>query len=203
MKLWSDETMMILIRKGSGRALARLVSRHKDGLLGFIYSVVRDRHLAEDIFQETFLRVWRQAFRFDPGRRFKTWLYAIALNLCRDELKKSRRHRHLSLEAAGNQGEEGFRPLDWIEDAKPGPPETAWERELERVLRSKLDRLAPPHREVVLMSRLLGLKSEEIAEILGVPPGTVRSRLHYALIELRSEFKEYFPGLTRGRSEQR
>lgn len=199
MKAWSDESLMVLCRKGSSRALARLLSRHKDGLLSFIYSVVRDRHLAEDIFQETFLKVYRQAFRFDPERRFKTWLYAVALNLCRDELKRLRRHPHVSLDAAAAadaEGETGPRPLDRLQDGKPGPSETAWERELEGILRLKLDRLSPPHREVVLMSRLLGLKSEEIAEVLGVPAGTVRSRLHYALIELRAELKSLFPDRT-------
>jgi len=197
--VWADESLMVLCRKGSTRALAKLLYRYKDRLLAFIYSVVRDRHLAEDIFQETFLRVYRQADRFDPARRFKTWLYTIALNLCRDELKKSRRHLQFTLdEAMGKEDEGGCRPVEWIKDGKPGPPETAWEHELEGILRGKLDRLSSSHREVVIMSRMLGMKCEEIAEILVVPAGTVRSRLHYALIELKSELKKSFPGFEKG-----
>ena len=197
--MWSDEILMVLCRKGNTRALSRLLHRYKDRLLAFIYSVVRDRHLAEDIFQETFLRVYRQADRFDPRRRFKTWLYTIALNLCRDELKKSRRHLQIALdEPVGKEGGEGCRPAEWIKDGKPGPPATAWERELEGILRGKLARLSSSHREVVVMSRLLGMKCEEIAEVLAVPAGTVRSRLHYALIELRSELKKSFPNFERG-----
>ncbi len=153
--------------------------------MGFIYSVVRDYHLAEDIFQETFIRVYRQADSFKDGFKFKTWLYTIALNRSRDRLRHFKRRPEVFLDS--------YPDRNWRERLKSrldGPRDLAGARELEEVFRKQLGALSDEHQEVVVMSRLLGLKYAEIARILGISSGTVRSRLHYALRELRKRLNK-------------
>lgn len=183
----TDEELIRRCRREDLSALEELLSRYRNRLMAFIYSVVRDYHLAEDIFQETFLRVYREARGFREGSSFKTWLYTIALNLARDALRRSKRRPEISLETemgSGREGEPG-RVSDLIPGREPGPREEAGGRELEEILERELSVLSEDHRRVIVLSRLNGLKYREIAEVLGIPSGTVRSRLHYALEQLR------------------
>lgn len=186
----ADEQLIQRCRQGDPAALEELLARYRNRLMAFIYSVVRDHHLAEDIFQETFLRVYRQAGRFREGASFKTWLYAIAVNLCRDELRKSKRRPEVSLETE-TSAEDGARPrrmADLIAGREPGPRDEAGGREIEAILQGELSGLSEEHRQVIILSRLEGLKYREIARVLGIPFGTVRSRLHYGLEQLRRGF---------------
>ena len=187
----SDEELMELCRRGRMRALEELLGRYQNKLMAFIYSMVRDYHLAEDIFQETFIRVYRQADRFKTEYKFKTWLYTIAANRCRDELRKLSRRPSVPLDGSGNLAGREFqekRPIS-LPDKGAGPREIAKAREFIKMLEEELGGFSPQHREVVVMNRLLGLKYDEIAEVLGIPSGTVRSRLHYALAQLRERLK--------------
>jgi len=188
----ADEQLIQRCRDGDLAALEELLDRYRDRLMAFIYSVVRDYHLAEDIFQETFLRVYRQARAFRAGASFKTWVYTIAVNLCRDALRKAKRRPEVSLENGTAVGEtdRSRRMIDLIAGKDPGPREQAGARELEAILKKELAGLSPEHRQVIILSRLNGLKYREIAEVLGIPSGTVRSRLHYALEQLRRGFRE-------------
>ena len=188
----ADEQLVQRCRKGDRAALEELLNRYQDRLMAFIYSVVRDYHLAEDIFQETFLRVYRGARRFRSGASFKTWLYTIAANLCRDALRKSRRRPEVSLDAGLVRGgnDQTSRLADLIPGSEPGPRDQAGARELEAILKGELSGLSEEHRQVIVLSRLNGLKYREIAEVLGIPSGTVRSRLHYALEQLRLRLQD-------------
>ncbi|MDP8215225.1 MAG: RNA polymerase sigma factor [Candidatus Euphemobacter frigidus] len=189
----TDEQLIELCKNGDLSALEELLNQYRNPLMAFICSVVRDYHLAEDIFQETFIRIYREARRFRSGAGFKTWLYAIAMNRCRDALRKSRRKPTLSLETEikGPDGVPVGRMIETVGGEGPGPREEAGGRELEAIFRRKLAGLSEEHRQVVIMNRLSGLKYREIARILGIPSGTVRSRLHYALEHLR---KKMFTG---------
>ena len=183
----TDEQLVELCKEGDISALEELLRRYQDPLMGFIYSVIRDYHQAQDIFQETFIRVYREAWRFRSGAVFKTWLYTIAMNRCRDIIRKSKRRPAISLEEERKEpdGEPGPRMIGKIASADPGPRAEAGARELEEIFRRELEGLSDEHKEVVILSRLNGLKYREIAKILNIPSGTVRSRLHYALEELR------------------
>ncbi len=187
----ADEQLIQRCRERDPAALEELLARYRNRLMAFIYSVVRDYHLAEDIFQETFLRVYREARGFRSGASFKTWLYTIAVNLCRDALRKAKRRPEVSLETELAPGEAGRprRMADLIAGPDPGPREQAGGREMEAILERELSGLSAEHREVIILSRLNGLKYREIAEVLGIPSGTVRSRLHYALEQLRRNFR--------------
>jgi len=188
----SDEELMELCRRGKKKALEELLRRYQNKLMAFIYSMVRNYHLAEDIFQDTFIRVYRQAGRFNSEYKFKTWLYTIASNRCRDELRKMSRRPSVPVDGSGDftggQFEEKS-PVS-LADKKAGPREMAKAREFMEILEEELGGFSAEHREVVVMSRLLGLKYEEIAEVLDIPSGTVRSRLHYALARLRERLKD-------------
>lgn len=183
----ADEQLIRRCREGDLAALEELLARYQNRLMTFIYSVVRDYHLAEDIFQETFLRVYREAGKFRAGASFKTWLYTIAVNLCRDALRRAKRRPEVSLETelVPEETDGSLRLSDLLAGREPGPREQAGGRETEAILAGELSRLSEEHRQVIVLSRLNGLKYREIAEVLGVPSGTVRSRLHYALEQLR------------------
>lgn len=183
----SDEELILRCRERDPAAFQQLLERYRDKLMAFIYSIVRNYHLAEDIFQETFIRVYHKAHRFRAGYTFKTWLYTIAVNLCRDELRRSKRRPTLDLDAAARPGQES---LGAIEAGGATPRQEAGARELEEILRKELGGLTPEHRQVVIMNRLLGLKYREIAEVLGIPSGTVRSRLHYAVEYLKNKMEK-------------
>ena len=96
----TDEQLIELCKDGDLSALEELLNRYRNSLMAFICSVVRDYHLAEDIFQETFIRIYREARRFRSGAVFKTWLYTIAMNRCRDALRKKRDRKSTRLNSS-------------------------------------------------------------------------------------------------------
>lgn len=163
----ADEVLVQAVAAGDGEALAVLCRRWERPLLRFIgrYTGGRD---VEDVYQETWLGVVRGAPRFDPSRRFTTWLFQIALNRCRDW------HRRRPPETALETTHEP--PADGAGSAEA----TEATLDAQRLLAA----LPPAQREVVLLRYVRDLGEREMAEILGCPPGTVKSRLHHALLRL-------------------
>lgn len=161
---------MALYQKGSAQAFTVLFERHKGRLYHYLYRLLGDRAQADDLFQETFLRVVRHAQDYEPTAKFTTWLFTIARNQCMD-LFRRKKVRHAALgalrEAAEAQGE-GVAP-----------------RELGHRLAAVLAALAEEQREVFLMRELLDIPFKEIAQVTGVPESTVKSRMRYALEKLR------------------
>ena len=171
----SDEELMRDLQRGELRAFDTLYERHSRPLFNFIRRLLRDESLAEDVFQETCMRVLKNAGRFDPRSRFRTWLYTVAHNLCMDELR--RRRRRMSIPAGELPG-----PLP-----APDPHERLVGGEYAQRL---LGGLKPDSRAVVVLRVLHGYSQEETARIVGVPVGTVKSRLHHALKQLRRMAEE-------------
>ena len=165
----SDEELIGAVAEGNEPALRALLQRYERPLSHFIYRYTAGRDV-EDLYQETWLRVVRSARRFDSQRRFSTWLFQIAVNLCRD----------------------------WHRRAPPLPIETdesAGATQLERAEAAVdagrlLGRLPAPQREVLILRYFHDLTENEIALILGCPTGTVKSRLHHALARLALWVKE-------------
>lgn len=162
-------------------AFEQLVERYKRPLYNFFLRSLRNGSLAEEYFQETFLRCFRGLSSFDPdmpGASFRAWLYRIAVHLTRDELRKPGYKRALALEI-----ELG---LDSAADAPPDPEDHAsWEQQRARVRRA-VTALPDLPREVVILHLYQGLSYPEMAETLGIPLGTVKSRMHAALEKLRT-----------------
>jgi RNA polymerase sigma-70 factor (ECF subfamily) len=172
----SDEELIGAVASGDERALETLCGRYQRPLYGFIARHTGGRDV-EDIYQETWLRAVRFAARFDPSRRFSTWLFQIAVNLCRDW------HRRLPLEAV--EPREGERRVGTHD---PGPRLEA-RLDAERLLA----RLPEPQRSVVILRYYHGFGEAETADILGCPAGTVKSRLHNALARMLAVAQEDMP----------
>ena len=178
----SDEDLVRALRAGSHDSLGTLVARWERPLFRFVHRMLPREDDARDICQETFLKVLEKAHRFRDGSRFSTWMYQIALNLCRDRARKSRRWRLVVAEGADLPERSAVRhaPPDGADPAR-----SVERAEKSAALLRALDGLPPEQREVVVLKEFEGLKFREIAEILGCPESTVKSRMYYGLSGVR------------------
>ncbi len=158
-----------------------LVERYGRRVYNFIHRMVSDSALAEDILQETFVRVYRKRSMGNRVRNFPSWVYAIAANLARDELRK-RRRKVLS---------EDPLKIDCLSDDSNRPDVRAERRELRRRIDVAIQGLPPQQREVLVLRDIEGLSYEEITSVLRVRMGTVKSRLNRARLKLQEELQPY------------
>lgn len=156
----SDEDLAGRVAAGDDRALAELLRRYEHGLSQFLFRRTAGRDV-EDLYQETWMRVVRHAERFDRDRKFSTWLFQIAVNLCRDW------QRRPPPEAV---------PVD---ERSEGAGIERIEAEIDAA--RLLDHLSEEQRDVVILRYYHDLRESDVAEILGVPKGTVKSRMHAAM----------------------
>jgi RNA polymerase sigma-70 factor, ECF subfamily len=165
--------------QGDSTAFTRLDRLYRPRLLSFITRMVQDPGRAEELVQETFLRVYRHGRRYDPTRRFSTWVYTIAGNLARNDLRRRRRSPVLAQNMMDGDGQ----MVDWAElaeDPAPRPDAVTVSRSMMELVEQAVARLAPIHREVFVLRELEDLTYEEIAERLACDLGTVKSRLNRA-----------------------
>ncbi|MBI1918022.1 MAG: sigma-70 family RNA polymerase sigma factor [Planctomycetes bacterium] len=175
-----DQLLIAASLKGDTAAFGILVRRHQDRLYNTVYRLLDNAEDAQDVVQEAFLHAYQSLDSFKGDSLFFTWLYRIAVNTA-ISLKRKRR-AVLSIDRSRN-GEAGVDPHDPSEAVRP---EHALEQqEQEQRIQRALDRLSPEHRAVLIMKDMEGQKYELMAEILQVPIGTIRSRLHRARLELR------------------
>lgn len=176
----SDEQLMAAAMAGDQMALAVLVTRYHTPLLGYLSRLAGgDRPLAEDLSQETFVRVLRQR-TYSGDRPFKPWLYRIATNLARDH------YRTAEVRQRGATGEDAQSLLE-ISDSDPGPEARALAAEQGGEVRAALAQLSEEYRVVVVLRFYQGFSLHEIAETLQIPLGTVKSRLSVGLHRLRTK----------------
>jgi len=160
-----------------------LVNRYQSRLYNAAVRLVDTPEDAADVVQDAFLNAYQSLRSFKGDAEFFTWLYRIAFNTAISMKRKRKATLSLDARRNGELGPHSREPVDASEYVKPG---AALERtEEEKLLHAALVRLSGEHREVLLMKDIDGLKYEEIAEVMGVPIGTVRSRLHRARLELR------------------
>lgn len=164
---------------GDPQAFARIVARYQVRLLNFVYRMIGDRERAEDLVQEAFLRVHRHLDRFDRTRKFSTWVYTIASNLAKNELRNRSRSPLISFEQARPRTEEDSRTVDF-EDPANRPDDLYERRQLKQLVEETVSRLNTHHREVFVLRELEGKSYEEIADIVHCNLGTVKSRLNRA-----------------------
>jgi len=178
----SDEQLLIQWREGEALAFETLVRRYQVPLFAYLYRLSGDRAAAEDLCQETWARFVAALDRFDPGRRLSTWLYAIATNLWRDASRGGRTRAAAAAHLPELRSGLGI-------TTPPTPLEEASRRELEAEVREGVQGLPEEYRAVLVMRHYQGLRYAEIAEVLGCPIGTVKSRIHYAISHLRDRFE--------------
>ncbi|MHC4780744.1 MAG: RNA polymerase sigma factor [Planctomycetota bacterium] len=181
MKGTPDIELMLSVKRGDREALSTLVTRYEKPLINFLFRMIGNLDEAEDLFQETLLRVLRAAKKYEPRAAFSTWLYTIARNLCLDRLKKMKGLSTVPLEGKGDE-EGSLREI--LEASTPDPGDTASKNELARVARGALRELPPKKREVLVLRIFQGLPYEEIAKIVNAPLGTVKYRIHDAVKSL-------------------
>lgn len=187
----ADEALMLAYQKGDVRAFEILLERHKKPVYNFILRFVRSRALAEDLLQETFLRVIKGAARYERKAKFTTWLYTIARNLCVDQSRRAKHRKAQSLDAPmTNSGESGSL-LDVVPGQDMPSDRAAISEQLHDKIHQALGNLSEEQREVFLMREFLDMPFKQIADVVGVPENTVKSRMRYALEKLRLELDEY------------
>ena len=182
----SDEKLMLAYQAGDVRAFEVLVRRHRRPVFNFCLRIVGQRERAEDLVQETFLKMAKNASAFRERAKLKTWMYTIARNLCIDELRKMRHRNAASLDRPAGPADEDPRPLvDRVASADAGPDRAAEAARLKPLLVEALAALPDEQREVFVLREYAGVPFKEIAEITGTPVNTVKSRMRYALEGLR------------------
>jgi RNA polymerase sigma-70 factor (ECF subfamily) len=183
-----DSVLVAQVMAGDELAFAQLVRRYEAKLLVYVAQIVSIQEEARDLVQESFIRVWRNLDQYDPKFRFSTWLFRIAHNLAIDHLRR-RRQPVISLERGEDDEGDEIR-LDPA-DVRRGPLGELANRELAGALRREITKLPPSYRELVVLRHLVGLAYNEIAELKGLPLGTVKNKLFRAHSVLREALGEY------------
>ena len=164
---------------GDGQAFGTLVDRYQGRLLNFVNRTIGDRERAEDLVQEVFIRVYRHLHRFDQTKKFSTWIYTIASNLAKNELRNRSRNPLVFFQAIKKSWEADHRPLQF-EDTTARPDDLYRKRFLKDAVDQCVGQLPEHHRVVFVLRELEGKSYEEIADITGCNLGTVKSRLNRA-----------------------
>lgn len=185
----SDESLMLrFCTHHDEAAFETLVHRYERELFGFLRRYLHDAELAEDVFQATFLRVYLKGESFEAGRQFRPWLYAIATHQAIDAQRRNKRHRMVSLDNHAGDDDIGT-----LVDMLAGNVQTAAEQlqaeEARDWVRSAVDDLPEPLRAALVLVYHQGMKYREAADVLGIPVGTVKSRLHAALLKLNETWQ--------------
>ena len=181
----SDEDLISRFRAGQQEVFGLLVKRYQRELYGYLRRYLRDAELADDVFQSTFLQMFVKMDQYEAGRPFRPWLYRIAINQAIDAQRRIGRHPAVSLEMAPDAADGDERSLtDLIESREGDPLDHLHAEERRQLVRGSIDRLPQFLRQVVMLAYYQGLKYREIAEIMELPVGTVKSRLHTALSRL-------------------
>ncbi len=185
----TDEELLKSYIGGQTASFRELLERYQRPLTNFLKMMVKDRHSAEDLFQDVFLSVHKSLGKFDLSKRFKPWLYAIASNLSKDELRRKKIFAKQILdEEFGDEGRFG----DLLESTALNPAEILSKVEQLQTVRDILESLPLQQREVLALYYFEELKYREIAEVLDVPMGTVKSRLFVGIENLMAEFERRF-----------
>lgn len=192
----SDEQLMLQHGRGSEAAFGELMRRHQKGVLNYVYRMVQNRQIAEEITQEVFMALIKNARRYKPTAKFTTYLYTIASNMISKEwLRRKRRPRPLSLFAPFGQGDDDtFHPLAQVSDDSADTEDAFRRGEISEAVNEALKELPDHQREAFILRRFQDLSYKEIAKITRVPVGTAKSRVvraEQALRPLLTEYREY------------
>lgn len=178
-----DEALMEHVVRGSEAAFATLVDRYKARVINLVCRFISDRDRAQEIAQEVFLRVFVHRERYRPSGKFSTWMYTIAVNLAKNEIRRRVRARGIVsldnlLEITGDSSR-------FVADPGPRPDRRLRQREIQERVARGMDGLPEKYKEVIILRDFQQLSYEEIEKVLGIPGGTVRSRINRARAALQ------------------
>ncbi len=182
--LYSDEELISRFQAGDENAYVELVNRFKDKLTNFVYYFLKDEELSEDIVQDTFIKLYEKKNYYRPVAKFSTWIYTIARNLANTELRKKNRAKimYLSQIKYDNKNHE----LRSKDQSLISMIENEY---LLDELNSAIDRLPDNYKTAIILRDIQGLNYEEISKIVGVPLGTIKSRINRARLQLQEDLK--------------
>lgn len=181
----SDEALMARVARGRQDAFEYLLSRYEDAVVTFCYAFVGSRETAEDLAQETFLRVYRSAPRYKPLAKFTTWLYRIAANLCINEIHKCKLRRAISLDEPMGPDADGTRVVERIASPEAQPLSEVEKREAHALVEKAIARLPEDQRATLVLVEYHHLSYREISDILGVTVSAIKMRVKRARETLR------------------
>ena len=177
----SDERLVKLHVDGQPGAIDELIRRHRDELFGYLVRFTGSRAMAEDVFQETFLQIHLSSSTFDVDRRLKPWLYTIATNKARDARRWLRRRPSVSLDTPVGGSDDPVSMIDLMPSDGADPHGPLQGAEQSKRVREVVDRLGETQREILLLTYFQRMPYAQVADILNIPVGTVKSRLHGAV----------------------
>lgn len=182
-----DRTLALQAARGRERAFRELLNRYERPVFSLIYRMVRDRSLAEDLAQEAFIRAFNAIGSYNPGYKFSSWMFKIAHNLTIDHLRK-RRLDTISIHGSPNAvtADEQARTSLVLESSEERPDAYVENLELGSQIETAIGRLRPEYRAVTLLRHVEGYSYQEIADILEIPLGTVKTYIHRARLELKA-----------------
>lgn len=187
--LRSDEELVTSFLEGDRAAFEELVNRYQPTVMNLAYRMLGNRADAADVCQEVFLLLLRKLRSFRGEAKFSTWLYRVAMNACHDHARRSRRHVSL----ADSPDDEMPEMEQRLADEGIDSPESSMEREeMRRHVQEAIARLPFKFRQVIYLHDISGYDYKEVAEILGINLGTVKSRLNRARNRLASELEDYW-----------
>ncbi|MFB5677627.1 RNA polymerase sigma factor SigW [Paenibacillus terreus] len=181
-----DSRLVRLILKGDQRAFAELVELYKDKIFHLTYRMLGNRHEAEDMVQETFLRVYRNLDKYDPNQKFSTWIYRIATNLCIDRLRRRKPTYSLDAEINEQEGSDGYAMLPSDERTPEG--ETLL-LETQTQIREAIDSLPAKYKSIMVLRYLQDMSLQEISDVLNLPVTTIKTRVHRGREFLRKKLE--------------
>lgn len=170
-----DTRLAKLARKGDQRAFAEIVELYKDKLYHLGYRMTGNRQEAEDVVQDTFLRVFRNLDRYDENQKFSTWIYRIATNLCIDRLRKRKSVYSLDAESGDHEGLDGYSMLPSDDRT---PESELMLSETQRIIHEAMETLPPKYKSVMVLRYMQDLSLQEISDVLNMPVTTVKTRVH-------------------------
>jgi RNA polymerase sigma-70 factor, ECF subfamily len=185
MKKISDEELMFRFQKGDEAAYNEIVERYKNKLMNHIFYYMKERESAEDIVQDTFIRVYLNKDKYKEIAKVSTWIYTIAINLAKTALARNGKMNAFSI--TGKDGENDYE----IKDKNSSTDGDVLKNELSDRIMSSIDNLEDKFREIVMLRDVDEMSYEEIAALLKIPTGTVKSRLNRARLNLRDALSEY------------
>lgn len=187
----TDEVLMLRYKDGDLHAFELLIEKHQQPLFAFVHRFCNDYHQSQDLAQEVFLRIIRNARNYEPRAKFTTYMYTLAHNVCIDYLRRKKNRKNVSLAEPVTPGED-LTLEDCMTDQRANPERELQQKGFEKALQAAVNGLPEEQREVFLLREQMNLPFEEIARVVGCLPSTAKSRMRYALQTIREKLEHKF-----------
>ncbi len=177
---------MALLRQGDSKAFEEIIQRYQTAITQFIFRIIKDSNRSLDLSQETFLKVFQHVHRYTPKASFSTWIYTIASNLAKDELRQKRNKWMVSLSVSAEAGTSNL--ADIFPDPKALPEKELEQKERQKIVWEILETISEPYRTTLILRDFQDLSYEEIAQIEACSLGTVKSRVNRARLQFKEKY---------------